>query len=107
MPWAARGEADFVCALALTHHLYFTEGIPWERQASFFAALLRTGGSLLLEFIPHEDSQVQRMLAARDDLFADYELGSLCTSFGAYFQKVQSWSLPDSCRKLILFRKVN
>ena len=107
MPWAARGEADFVCALALTHHLYFTEGIPWERQASFFAALLRTGGSLLLEFIPHEDSQVQRMLAARDELFADYELGGLCTSFGAYFQKVQSWSLPDSCRKLILFRKVN
>lgn len=105
MPWAGRGAANFVCALALTHHLYFTEGIPWERQVAFFAGLLRVGGSLLLEFVPREDSQVRRMLAARDDIFTDYTLDDLRGALGRRFLEERIWPLPDSDRSLILLKK--
>ncbi len=103
--WLQRGQADYVSALALGHHLYFTCRIPWREQAAFFAALLRPGGILLLEFVPAEDSQVRRMLAARDNVFDDYNLDGLRESFAAFFIEMQLHVIPESSRVLLILQK--
>ena len=67
-----RCNANFITVLALCHHLRFTFGIPFKQQIEWFKNLLIDQGILLIEFIPKNDSQVQRLLAARDDIFDDY-----------------------------------
>jgi hypothetical protein len=64
-----RGPADAVLALALVHHLAIGHNLPLERIAGFFARLGRT---LIIEFVPKSDSQVQRMLRSRPDIFPGY-----------------------------------
>ncbi len=102
-----RCKADFVMALALCHHLRFTCGIPFPQLALFFRRLVRDGGFALLEFVPKEDSQVQRMLTRRDDVFGDYTEESFCRTFqNEGFILQQRYSIVESKRSLFLFQKV-
>jgi hypothetical protein len=64
-----RGPADALLALALVHHLAIGHNLPLERIAAYFA---RIGRSLVIEFVPKSDSQVQRMLRSRPDIFPAY-----------------------------------
>lgn len=64
-----RGPLDTVMALALVHHLAISNNVPLPDVARFFA---RMGRTLIVEFIPKEDSQVQRLLASRADIFPHY-----------------------------------
>ena len=64
-----RCQADLVMALALCHHLVFSFGIPFSRIAVIFAELLRKGGRAIVGFVAKDDSQVQRLTSARDDIF--------------------------------------
>lgn len=101
-----RCNADFVMALALIHHLVIAAGIPLQQVAAFFASLLPSGGDLLIEFVPKEDSQVQRLLAAREDIFADYTLEAFRKVFSCAFIEQALFALPDSSRTLVCFRKI-
>ena len=64
-----RGPADLALALALVHHLSIGCNVPLESVAAFFERICR---HVIIEFVPKEDSQVQRMLALRDDVFTGY-----------------------------------
>ena len=103
--WMQREKADYICALALTHHLYFSNGIPWREQADFFVSLLAPRGALLLEFVPREDSQVERLLAARDDIFPDYTLEKLRAAFSPLFEEREVHSLQGTKRILLFLTK--
>ena len=103
--FAARWQADCVTALALTHHLYFSNRIPWQEQAAFFAGLLKPGGKLLMEFVPREDSQVERLLAARDDVFADYTLQACQQAYAEHFVCEGVFAIEGSLRHLCVFTK--
>lgn len=106
--FAERCESDLLLALALCHHLYFTLGIPFSKISSFFASLLGRGGVLVCEFVPREDSQVQRMLCARDDVFDDYTLDEFFRAFCENgFREMRRETLPDSLRTLHVFQKVD
>ncbi len=101
-----RCQADLVMALALCHHLLFTFGIPFTNMAECFAELLRPEGYAIVEFVPREDSQVIRLLAARDDIFADYDRDHFIAAFlKSGFALLDSISLPESLREIMLFRK--
>jgi len=56
-------------ALALIHHLCITNNVTLEQFAAFLASV---GRWLLIEFVPKEDSQVQRLLSAGWNIFTDY-----------------------------------
>ena len=56
-------------ALAVVHHLAIGHNLPLERIAAGFA---RLGRALVIEFVPKSDSQVQRMLRSRPDIFPSY-----------------------------------
>lgn len=96
-----RGPADTVLALALVHHLAITHNLPLGRIARFLARACRT---LIIEFVPKEDGQVQRMLATRDDIFTTYDRTSFETAFSRYFHIGNGTAIEDSNRWLYLMR---
>nr|MDP9467532.1 SAM-dependent methyltransferase [Chloroflexota bacterium] len=55
-----------------------------------------------LEWVPKGDPMVQRLLAARDDIFADYSADGLRAAFRGDFEIVEEAPIDDSTR--ILFR---
>ena len=68
----ARARRARVLALALIHHLAISNNVPLDRLADFFAS---AGEHLIIEFVPKSDSQVQRLLATREDVFPDLPPG--------------------------------
>lgn len=99
---ADRGPVDLVLALALIHHLAISNNVPLARIAKFFA---RLGRALVIEFVPKGDSQVNRLLATREDVFPDYEPASFERAFSQYFEIVESRGVQDSQRTVYLMRR--
>ncbi len=78
-----RGPADALLALALVHHLAIGHNLPLGRIAEFLARLGRT---LVIEFVPKSDSQVQRMLRSRPDIFPCYTREGFEAAFRRSFE---------------------
>ena len=66
---AERGPADLALALALIHHLAIGSNVPLP---DVWAALTGLGREVIVEWVPKDDSQVQRMMHARRDIFDRY-----------------------------------
>jgi hypothetical protein len=102
MSFLERGPADTVLALALIHHLAISNNLPLDRIANFFSKVCR---SLIIEFVPKNDSQVKRLLVVREDVFPDYTQESFERSFGNYFSIQSSVKIENTERTLYLMRK--
>jgi hypothetical protein len=100
------GNMDFVTALALAHHLAITSNVPLVMIGEFLSSLLRAKGCLLIEFVPKEDSQVQRMLSNRIDIFDDYSLENMMHDFERFFSLTQKFEIGQSQRILLLYKKI-
>jgi hypothetical protein len=96
-----RGPADTVIALALIHHLALSNNVPLERLARFFA---RAGRHLIIEFVPKNDSQVQRLLATREDVFPAYHQEGFEQAFARCFEILEQVDIAGSDRTLYLMR---
>jgi SAM-dependent methyltransferase len=97
-----RGPADAVLALALVHHLAISNNVPLELVAEFFAGC---GEWLIVEFVPKSDSQVQKLLRSREDIFSDYTRAGFESAFRQWFT-IQSFSaIRDSERWLYLMKR--
>lgn len=94
-----RGPADLVMALALVHHLAIGNNVPLPDIADF---LRRCGRWLIIEFVPREDSQVQRLLAAREDIFTHYTREGFEVAFRQHFTIRRVEPIKDSLRLLYL-----
>jgi ribosomal protein L11 methylase PrmA len=77
-----RGPADAVMALALVHHLAIGRNVPFDLMAEGFA---RLGRFLIVEFVPKEDPQAQRLLSSRADVFDHYTPEEFERAFGAWY----------------------
>jgi hypothetical protein len=97
-----RGPVDVVLALALIHHLAISNNVPLERVAEFFH---QAGHWLIIEFVPKTDSQVQRLLATREDIFTDYHSQGFEKAFADYFIVHDVQEIPDSERCLYLMER--
>ncbi len=97
-----RTTADTVMALALVHHLAITNNLPLDQIAEFLASL---GQTLIIEFVPIEDSQVIQLLVAREDIFSDYTQADFEQAFSRYFQIELVTPIPDTLRTLYLMRR--
>lgn len=97
-----RCSVDMVMALALIHHLCIGNNISLDMCARLLADL---GDNLILEFVPKEDSQVQRMLSTREDIFPDYTLENAIKVFSAHFTYLETKPVPGSERSLVLFAR--
>jgi hypothetical protein len=97
-----RGPADTVIALALIHHLAISNNVPLDRLAEFFA---RAGRHLIIEFVPKSDSQVQRLLATREDVFPTYDLAGFERAFAGFFEILDRTGIEGSERTLFLMQR--
>jgi ribosomal protein L11 methylase PrmA len=97
-----RGPADAVLALALVHHLAISNNVPFSRIAGFLSDICQW---LVIEFIPKADSQVQRLLATREDIFPDYTRQAFEQEFGRYFTIDASTDIRESQRTLYLMHQ--
>jgi hypothetical protein len=94
-----RGPADMVFALALVHHLAISNNVPLPQLADFFRGV---GRKLVIEFIPKTDSQVQKLLLSREDIFAEYNLGQFEAAFARRFRILEKAQVRESERMLYL-----
>ncbi|MCE5277353.1 MAG: SAM-dependent methyltransferase [Planctomycetaceae bacterium] len=97
MSLAQRGPADLVLALALVHHLAIGNNVPLGQVARYLASL---GRRLVIEFVPKADSQVQRLLASREDVFSEYSQEAFEKHFGEFFSVTRRQPIADSQRTL-------
>ena len=96
-----RGPVDTILALALVHHLAISNNLPFAKIAALFSSHCRT---LIVEFIPKDDSQVQRLLATREDIFPDYHAKGFEAEFTRFFSIERSEKIPQSGRILYLLK---
>jgi len=98
-----RGPVDAVLALALVHHLAITNNVPMELLAEFFAGC---GEWLIIEFVPKSDSQVQKLLRNREDIFSEYTRTGFESAFTQWYTIQESSAVRDSERWLyLMYRK--
>jgi len=101
MSYIDRQKADVGMALALIHHIAISNNIPLDSVADLFSKVCRY---LIIEFVPKSDSQVERLLATREDVFPDYNQTGFETAFLPFFDTLQKISIEDSERTLYLMR---
>lgn len=94
-----RGPADLVLALALIHHLAISNNVPLPQLADFFAEI---GKWLIVEFVPKSDSQLQKLLVSRQDIFPNYTRAGFEDAFQARFKIHEAVEIRESERVLYL-----
>jgi hypothetical protein len=98
-----RAPVDAALALALIHHLAISNNVPFESLADFFARIARWS---IVEFIPKEDLQVQKLLSSREDIFADYHRQGFEDAFSEHFHIHKSATIDGSSRRLYLMESI-
>ena len=99
-----RGPSDVVLALDLIHHLIISNNVPLKKLALFFKKICK---HLIIEFIPKTDSQVQRLLVSREDIFDDYTKEKFENEFSKFFKIEETINITDSERIFYLMKNIN
>jgi hypothetical protein len=97
-----RAKADLVLALALVHHMAISNNVPLVALADSFA---RLSPKLIIEFVPKEDSQVQRLLVSREDIFPEYNQEGFERAFKTCYRILRALPIPDTKRTLYLMER--
>jgi len=100
--WMARGPADVVMALALLHHLAIGNNVPLDSVARLLAA---AGRMLIIEWVPKEDEQVQRLLRSRRDVFPGYTREGFEAAFATRFRTLRADPIQGSGRWMYLMER--
>jgi ribosomal protein L11 methylase PrmA len=101
-PLHDRLTCDVVMALALIHHLAISNNLPFEAIARYLKAF---APYCILEFVPKTDSQVQKLLSTRRDIFPDYTKEGLVRAFSQHFTVLKERPIKGSKRTLYLFKR--
>ena len=96
------GTTDLVLALALVHHLAIGNNVPLRGVAELLA---RIAPAAVVEFVDKRDSQVQRLLASREDIFDDYSQEGFERAFGGLFAIARREPIAGTQRTLYLLRR--
>lgn len=99
MSFSTRSKIDVTMALALIHHLAISNNVPFEQIANFFSTLSRY---LIIEFVEKSDSQVQRLLATREDIFTNYSIEEFENTFSRHYQIRKRQNISGTNRTLFL-----
>ena len=100
--FGARGPVDMALALAVIHHLAISNNVPLPQLADFFAACCKW---LVIEFVPKSDSQVQKLLTSREDIFPSFTREGFEAAFSTRFTIRKSEPVRDSERTLYLMER--
>lgn len=93
--FAERSNFDFLVALAVEHHLAIGRNIPLDQMIKWMVGLAPQG---VIEFVQKTDTTIQRMLALREDIFADYTEDNFRNLLASNAQIVDSAKVSDEGR---------
>lgn len=99
--FSTRCNADVVLALALIHHIAISNNTPLAKVAEFLRPI---SDVLIIEFVPKGDSQVDRLLATREDIFGDYDEAHFEAAFEAYFELIEKHPVAGTTRTLYAYK---
>ena len=99
-----RGPCDLALMLGLIHHIAISNNVPLIQIADFLSQICRY---LIIEFVPKDDSQVQRLLRFRKDIFQDYDEKNFEIAFLNYFSILKREKIVDSKRTIYLMKNKN
>lgn len=97
-----RGPVDAALALGLIHHLVISNNLPMGMVAGFFSSITRV---LIIEFVPKQDTQVEKLLRNREDIFPDYNIDGFELVFSRYFNILEKTHITNTQRILYLMQK--
>jgi len=100
----SRLNCDLALSLALIHHLVITHNLSFKQIAAFFSQLC---SYLIIEFIPFDDSQIQKMTMHRNDDYNFYTEDNFTISFQPFFTLIKKENINESKRSLYLFKNIN
>ena len=98
-----RCNADTIMCLALIHHLVITNNIPIEMISKQLSKMTKF---LIIEFIPNEDIQVQKLIANRE-INQIYSLEEFTEKFKLYFELIKKENVSQNGRILFLFKNLS
>jgi ribosomal protein L11 methylase PrmA len=98
--FSGRARFDFLVALAVEHHLAIGRNIPLDELVRWMVALAPRG---VVEFVQKTDATVRRMLALREDVFADYTEENFRQLLSANARIVESRTISAGGRVLFLY----
>ncbi|MBQ3351583.1 MAG: hypothetical protein IJG38_14405 [Thermoguttaceae bacterium] len=99
-PFTQRAQCDMLLSLALIHHLCIGNNLPFDYVAQFYRKLSPVA---VVEFVPKDDSQTQRLLSSREDIFPNYNLEQCISAFLKYYNKVEQIPVKDMLRTILVF----
>jgi ribosomal protein L11 methylase PrmA len=100
----SRGKFDLALCLAFIHHLAIANNLPFAKIAELFSA---QANNLIIEFVPKTDSNAQRLLSNREDIFAEYDQKNFEKEFSNFFKIKKSSPVKGSKRILYLMGRKN
>jgi hypothetical protein len=89
-------------ALALVHHLSISNNVPFSNIFSMFADMAPTW---IVEFVDKKDTQVQRLLTNRPDVFPEYTQAMFEERAKAQFSIEQKHHIEGTQRTLYLLKR--
>ena len=95
-----RARADAIIALAVIHHMAISSNIPLARAVHWLVALAPCG---VIEFVPKSDPMVQKLLALREDIFADYSLETFTDALQARARIVKRQTVSAAGREMFWY----
>ena len=99
---SSRGNADALIALAFEHHLAIGRNIPLDQLIAWLVSLAPVG---LVEFVPRGDSNLDRLLRHREDVFDDYTEDNFRSAIEAVAQVDRVDVVSASGRKLYWYSR--
>lgn len=94
-----RGPVKCILLLALIHHICISNNVPIEHLAKWLSKISKY---IIIEFVPKEDSQIQKLLKTRKDIFDNYNQNEFEKEFTKYFEIVEKNIITDSVRTIYL-----
>lgn len=98
----SRCRFDLTLNLALIHHLAIANNLPLSLIAKMMNDHTKYA---IIEFVPKEDSNTQRLLANRKNIFADYDEKTFEKEFSHFFETIEKVRIIETNRTLYLFKK--
>ena len=97
-----RGGANALIALAFEHHLAIGRNVPLAQVVEWLVSLAPKG---IIEFVPKSDPTVQKLLALREDIFADYNAVSFEAALSKPARVIAAERVSSSGRTLYSYER--
>lgn len=101
--FVGREKFEVMIALALIHHLAISNNVPLNKIIQLLHNLV--SDYLIIEFVPKSDSQVEHLLATREDIFPDYHEQGFEQALQGCFTIMRKDTIPHSVRTLYCLKR--